>query len=91
MVTVTIHEAKTNLSRLIADIEAGQEVIIARGKAPVARLVPIEPKPQRVPGLWKGKFEVPDSFFDPLSEEELALWDDGPVFPDHEVPGGRDR
>lgn len=74
MTTVTIHEAKTNLSRLIAAVEAGEEVVIARGKHPVAKLVPIDAKPKRVPGLWKGKFEVPDSFFDPLNEEELALW-----------------
>jgi prevent-host-death family protein len=71
---VTIHEAKTHLSRLIADVEAGQEVIIARGTQPVARLVPIEPKPKRVWGKYKGQFDVPDDFFDPLSEEELKLW-----------------
>lgn len=74
MTVVTIHEAKTHLSRLLADVEAGKEVVIARGKQPVAKLVPIEPKPKRVPGLWKGKFEVPDDFFDPMSAEELALW-----------------
>jgi len=74
MTVVTIHEAKTHLSRLLADVEAGKEVVIARGKQPVAKLVPIEPKPKRVPGLWKGKFEVPDDFFDLMSAEELALW-----------------
>lgn len=80
MTTVTVHEAKTNLSRLLAAVEAGEEIIIARRDKPVAKLVPIAPKPQRVPGLWKGKINVPDSFFEPMSEEELALWegrDDG--------------
>ena len=43
MKTVTIHEAKTHLSRFIRDVEAGEEIIIARGKKPLARLVPIEP------------------------------------------------
>jgi prevent-host-death family protein len=75
MATITVHEAKTHLSRLIADALAGEEVIIARGKEPVVKLVPVEKKPKRVPGLWKGKFEVPDSFFEPMSGEELALWE----------------
>ena len=79
--TVTIHQAKTNLSRLIADAEAGEEVIIARGKHPAVRLVPIEAKAKRMPGLWKGKITVHDSFFDPVSEEELRLWEgDGAEF-----------
>jgi prevent-host-death family protein len=74
MATVTIHEAKTQLSRLIAQIEAGQEVIIARGKKPVARLVPFEPKPRRVAGRYKGQFTVAADAFAPMSDEELALW-----------------
>lgn len=72
---VTIHAAKTHLSRLIARAEAGEEIIIARGKKPVVKLVPIEgPKPERVPGRWKGRFTVGPEFFEPMSEEELALW-----------------
>jgi prevent-host-death family protein len=77
MTTVTIHEAKTNLSRLLADVEAGKEVIIARGKQPVAKLVPIAQKPKRVPGLWKGKIKLGREFFDDLPEEELRLWEGG--------------
>lgn len=74
--TVTVHEAKTQLSRLIKEAEAGQEIIIARGKDPVARLVPIAPKPagKRGHGIWKGLVTIPDSFFDPLPEDELARW-----------------
>ena len=59
MAAFTIHHAKTNLSKLIARAEAGEEVVIMRGKAPVARLEPIaKKKGKRVPGLLKGK--VPD-------------------------------
>jgi prevent-host-death family protein len=76
MKPVTIHQAKTNLSKLIARAEAGEEVVIARGNQPVVKLVPIEaPKPKRVYGTWKGRFTVPDSFFDPLPEEELRRWE----------------
>lgn len=75
MTTVTIHEAKTNLSRLIAAVEAGEEVVIARGKVPAVRLVPVDKKPKRVPGLLKGKIHIGPEFFEPLSEEELALWE----------------
>lgn len=73
--TFTVHEAKTHLSRLIAAALEGKEVVIARGKIPAVKLVPLEPKPPRVPGKWKGRFTVPDDFFDPMSEEELALWE----------------
>lgn len=75
MTTFTVHEAKTNLSRLIADVLAGKEVVIARGKVPAVKMVPVEPLPKRVPGLWKGKISIGPEFFEPLSEEELALWE----------------
>ena len=79
MATVTIHEAKTQLSRLIARVEAGEEIVIARGKEPVARLMPVLHKKKRPPaGFLKGKVSIPDSFFfDPLPEEELRLWEGG--------------
>lgn len=73
---INIHEAKTQLSKLIEAVEAGEEVIIARAGKPVARLVPFKPvKPVRKPGLMKGKFEVPDSFFDPLPDEILDYFE----------------
>jgi len=76
MTTVTIHAAKTQLSKLIARVEAGEEVIIARRDKPVARLVPIEPaKPKRQFGSMKGKVWVGPEFFEPLPEEELRLWE----------------
>jgi len=75
MATYTIHAAKTNLSKLIALVEAGEEVIIARGKDPVAKIVPVAPKPKRKFGRLKGKGSVGPEFFEPLPERELKLWE----------------
>jgi prevent-host-death family protein len=80
MATVTIHEAKTHLSKLIARAEAGEEIVIARGKEPVVKLTPVSPAKQRPRfGAMKGKWpKLPDSFFfDPLPDEELDLWEGG--------------
>lgn len=78
MPTVTVHAAKTNLSKLIARALAGEEIIIARGDQPVVRLVPVTAvEPRREPGTLKGRVTVPDSFFDPLPDDELAQWEDG--------------
>ncbi len=75
MVTVNVREAKTKLSRLLAQVEAGEEVIIARGSTPVARLERV-PKPgKREFGTMKGQIELGDEAFDPLPEEELARWE----------------
>lgn len=76
MPTVDVHEAKTQLSRLLARAEAGEEVVIARCGEPVARLVACKPKGKRQPDVLKGKVVVPDSFFEPLPEEELRLWEE---------------
>jgi prevent-host-death family protein len=76
MSTVTIHQAKTNLSRLIERVSRGEEIIIARGSKPVARLVPLgAAKDKRQPGSWKGKFSISPDFFEPLPEDELAGWE----------------
>ena len=77
MATVTVHAAKTQLSKLIARALDGEEVVIARGSIPVVKLVPVTPKPRRQFGALKGKLTVPDSFFEPMSEEELRLWEGG--------------
>lgn len=73
---VNVHEAKTQLSRLLARVEAGEEITIARAGQPFARLVPLAPRAPRVPGRFKGKFgPIPDSvFFAPLPADELARW-----------------
>ena len=75
---VSIHVAKTHLSRLIARAEAGEEIIIARGRKPVVKLVPIAAKPKRVFGALKGKLSVGPEFFGPLPPEELESWEQGP-------------
>jgi prevent-host-death family protein len=76
MPVITIHYAKTNLSRLIKKASAGEEIIIARGDKPVARLVPIgEAKGKRRPGSLKGKLKVGPEFFEPLPPDELSSWE----------------
>jgi prevent-host-death family protein len=76
MKTVTIHEAKTNLSRLIEKACGGEEIIIARGSEPVARLVPLgDVKGRRQPGSLKGKLRVGKEFFEPLPPSELDTWE----------------
>ena len=77
MTTVNVHEAKTNLSKLLVQVEAGEEVIIARNGKPVARLVRCKPKGKPQAGVLKGKIKIDDSFFDPMTEEELKLWEGG--------------
>ena len=78
MTTVTIHKAKTELSKLIERVERGEEVIIARGRTPVVRLVPYAPEqPKRGFGSMKGKVWLDESFWEPLPEEELKLWEGG--------------
>ncbi len=78
MATVTIHTAKTQLSRLVKQVERGEEVVIARGKTPVARLVPfVREQPKRGFGSMKGKVWLDESFWEPLPEEELKLWEGG--------------
>ena len=68
----TVHQAKTNLSRLIKEAEKGAEVIITRGKKPVAKLVPIsKAAKKRMPDMLKGQiWSAPDAF-DPLTDEEM--------------------
>ena len=77
MATVNVHEAKTNLSRLLVQVEAGEEVIIARNGKPVARLVSCRQRGKRQFGSLKGRVKLDDSLFDPLPEEELAAWEGG--------------
>lgn len=74
---VNIHEAKTHFSELIAAVERGEEIVIARRGKPVATIgrAPAEkPAPKRVFGKWRGKISVDPSFYEPMSEEELAEW-----------------
>lgn len=75
MFVVNVHQAKTQLSRLLAQVEAGEDVVIARRGEPVARLVGCKPPGKRQPDVLKGKVVIPESFFDPLPEEELTVWE----------------
>lgn len=71
---ITIHAAKTNLSKLIARAEAGEEITIYRGDKPAAKLVPANDAsllPDREPGRLKGVMEWDDRFFDPLPDHML--------------------
>jgi prevent-host-death family protein len=70
---VNVHEAKTKFSQLLERAHAGEEIVIAKGGKPYARLVPLKPAQPRTPGLLKGK--VPAAFFEPLPEDELADWE----------------
>jgi prevent-host-death family protein len=73
---VTIHAAKTNLSRLIEQACAGEDVIIARGAQPVVKLVPVgHEEPVRKFGALKGTLTVTESFFEPLPDAELGRWE----------------
>jgi antitoxin (DNA-binding transcriptional repressor) of toxin-antitoxin stability system len=89
----TMHQAKTQLSKLVKAAIFGEEVVLTRGqkRIPVARIVPIDSasplgeisaaealkKGERPLGLYKGQFEIGPEFFEPLPEEELALWEHG--------------
>jgi len=71
MTTVNVHEAKTHLSKLLARVQAGERIIIARAGKPVAELGPISERPaKRVLGLDKGKVFIHDDWDDPLPEFE---------------------
>ena len=69
---VNVHEAKTHFSKLLARVAAGEEVVIARGGRPVARLVPFERPAGRVFGIDRGIFQIPADFDAPLPAELLA-------------------
>ncbi len=75
MITVNIHEAKTQLSKLLKSVAAGEEVIIARSGQPVAKLVPIDAPAERLLGLDKGLFDVPEDFDAPLPDEVQAAFE----------------
>ena len=74
MAQFSVHDAKTNLSKLIADALAGVDVVIARGSVPAVRLVPVAPRGRRRFGALKGKIAIDKRFDEPLPDNELTGW-----------------
>ena len=75
--TVTIHQAKTHLSRLLQQVEMGEEVVVCRGKLPVAKIVPSGPSRATRPKVGKAtsqRFNIPADAFTPLGDEEFKQW-----------------
>lgn len=76
MTTYTLYNAKTHLSRLIDQACSGEEVIIAKGKQPLVKLVSLPgAQPQRRFGAMQGQARVDDAFFEPLPDDELHAWE----------------
>ena len=73
MTSVNVHDAKTNFSKLLDRAHAGEEILLAKAGKPYARLLPLEEVRERVPGRYLET--VPESFFDPLSEDEVKAWE----------------
>ncbi len=79
---VNVHQAKTNLSRLIDDAHAGETIVLAKAGKPWARLMPLAPPPpQRIPGRLRGQGPLhdPDALLEPMAADELASWQDSPL------------
>ena len=71
---INVHSAKTNLSKLLDEVHAGETIVLAKAGVPYARLVPITANaPERKPGRLAGK--LGDQFFTPLPPAEIAAWD----------------
>jgi prevent-host-death family protein len=70
---INVHQAKTQLSRLLKRAHEGEEIVLAKAGKPYARLVPLEEAKPRVPGIIDGR--VDEAFFEPLPEDELKAWD----------------
>ena len=70
----SVHDAKTNLSKLIATALEGGDVVIARGTVPVVRLVPVAPRGKRCFGVLKGKIAMDARFDEALPDDELSGW-----------------
>jgi antitoxin (DNA-binding transcriptional repressor) of toxin-antitoxin stability system len=77
METVNIHQAKTNLSLLLLRVELGEEIIIANGDIPIAKLVPFRTSSNRRASLGqdRGRFVLPEDFNDPLPKEILTAFE----------------
>ncbi|MBV8428865.1 MAG: type II toxin-antitoxin system Phd/YefM family antitoxin [Hyphomicrobiales bacterium] len=73
---VTIPTAKSTLSKLVKRVEAGEEIILASGQVPIAKIVPLQPASnKRQFGAFRGMITVGPEFFEPLTDDELAGWE----------------
>jgi prevent-host-death family protein len=80
METVNIHEAKTQLSKLVERVRAGEEIVLAKAGQPVARIVPYVPaRSPRKPGALKGKIRIGKDFDAPLPDDLLAAFEGSPA------------
>lgn len=76
--TLNIHEAKTHLSRLLAEVAGGAEIVIAKNGKPIARLIALTDRKPRMPGRFRGQIAASHGgFLEPLSPREIALWENG--------------
>ena len=84
MIRLNMHEAKTHLSRYVAQLQEGETILLCRRNVPVAeiRALPRARQKPRPIGLARGEFTVPDSFFEPLPDDIIEAFEKGPVFPD---------
>ena len=78
---VGIYEAKSKLSKMVELALEGEEVVITKNGKDKVKLVPIPEKKKDWIGMYEGQIKIHDSFFDPLDEETLALFEDGPIEP----------
>ncbi len=87
MTSISVYNARAEFSRLIERALAGEDIVITRRGKPAVRLVPVaQEPPARKPGALKGLFEVTDEFFEPLPDDILDAFDNGPIFPEDEEP-----
>ena len=68
-IIMNVHEARTHFSRLLERAHQGEEIVVAKAGKPYAKLVPLDERKERIPGIAKGR--VTDAFFEPLPPEEL--------------------
>jgi prevent-host-death family protein len=83
-VLVNVHDAKTNLSKLLQRVEAGEEIVIARNGVPVAKLVKAEPKPRwrTMPDEWRKQLWIgPDAFSEELDAEIAREFEESELWP----------
>lgn len=85
MASISVYQARAELSRLIERALAGEEIVITRRGKPTVRLLPVEQAlPPRKPGALKGKLTLPESFFDPLPDDIIDAFYESKIFPDKE-------